>query len=465
MQDLNDIQKTKLERLNLRLAEIEAERESIRTEMQTLSSSLRQDVRSGRWSQTVVAAVSVVGVASLLFIGFFHDAQSKVKHNDRPDASVIHAQETVQVIQTDHESAISNTPQAKPVKRKTGYARTKAASHRQWGPLLVMSEPDASKRYYGFDPVVKAQQEDLLTLGFDLGEADGFKGLRTRQAIAEFRSLYLPDGGKQLRDADLAVLMEAYANLARSDAARFGIDHGVVAAIRLSSVRTGVDFSYLMKLAATESNFEPASEAATSSATGLYQFTHDTWLNALKAHGAKYGVVADYAAHIEYYETWSGYQRPILRDKAMYEHLLALRKNPRVSAMMAAETVRDNHQKLVSTLGREPTETDLYLTHFLGPDDAITFLLSLAQSPDTHAVELFPEAASSNHRIFHPETCAPRTVDEVYTLFGEKLSRRRYEQPDIPELDDRSAGLQPPQTSAALKKPATANEWERGRAL
>jgi hypothetical protein len=317
----------------------------------------------------------------------------------------------------------------------------------------------------GFDPVLKAQQKNLLTLGFDLGEADGFKGTRTRQAIAEFRALYLSDANKQLRDAELAVIMETYANLARSDAARYGIDHGVVAAIRLSSVHTGVDFSYLMKLAATESNFEPASKAATSSATGLYQFTHDTWLNTLKKHGAKYGVVADYAKHIKYYKSWSGYQRPILRNKAIYEHLLELRKNPRLAAIMAAEEVLDSRQRLAHELGREPNETDLYLSHFLGDDDAITFLQSLQQSPDMHAVDLFPEAASSNHRIFHPETCAPRTVNEVYALFGAKLSNRRFEQLDVQQLVDQSGNLDTSRAGAVLNKTNTPYQWEQGRAL
>jgi hypothetical protein len=290
-----------------------------------------------------------------------------------------------------------------------------------------MPRSEDSQRYFGFDPIVKAQQQSLLTLGFDIGEADGFKGPRTQQAIAEFSALYLPDSISQLQDADLAVIMESYADLARRDAARFGIDHGIVASIRLSSVRTGVDFPYLMTLAATESDFEPESKAATSSATGLYQFTRNTWLKTLKKYGARYGLVGDYAAQIEFNDTRNGYQRPFVRDSALLQHLLALRKNPRISAIMAAETVRDNEQKLVHMFEREPTETDLYLTHFLGADDAITFLQSLEQSPGTHAVALFPRAASSNRRIFHPESCEPRTVDEVYALFDEKLSSRRYD--------------------------------------
>ncbi len=94
---------------------------------------------------------------------------------------------------------------------------------------------------------------------------------------------------------------------------------------------------------------------------------------------------------------------------------------------MAAETVRENQQKLAHSLNREATQADLYLTHFLGSDEAITFLRSLEQSPETNAVELFPEAASSNHDIFHPQVCEPRTVDEVYALFGEKFTNSRYD--------------------------------------
>jgi len=426
MQDKIEQIKLEFELLNLRLAETEAERDRFQKEVQALRSSLSKATSTGLWSRANVAAASVLAVAALLSPGLFHDAQSHVKDNDPIEVSAISALETGQAGRGKHQTASGNKPPARSGKEKILFSRAKTASQQQWGPSLVMPGSEAGKRYYGFDPLVKEQQENLLTLGFDVGEADGFKGPSSRQAIAEFRALYLPDSAKQLRDADLAVIMEVYANLARSDAARYGIDHGIVAAIRLSSVRTGVDFSYLMKLAAAESNFKPTSKAATSSATGLYQFTRDTWLNTLKTHGVKYGLIADYAANIEYKETRSGYQRPIMRDQKLYKHLLALRKNPRISAMMAAETVRDNQQKLAYLFNREPTETDLYMTHFLGADDAVTFLLSLEHSPSTNAVELFPEAARSNSSIFHPKSSEPRTLNEVYAYFGKKFNTQRY---------------------------------------
>ena len=429
MQDKIETQKIKLARLNQRLAEMDAERDRFQKEAQALKSSLPEDTSTGFWSHAAGATVGLLVVSCLLVSVVIDNAQSNLKKNDQPVVSAISELENVQIVRNEFGPASGKKkPLSRSGKKKTRFARVNAASQRQWGPLLVMPESAATKRYLSYDPLVKQQQKNLLTLGFDLGKADGFKGLLTRQAIAEFRALYLPDNARQLQDDDLAVIMEVYANLARSDAARYGIDEGIVAAIRLSSVRTGVDFPYLMKLAATESNFRPESEAETSSAAGLYQFTHDTWLKVLKTYGVKYGLVADYATNIEYKVTRSGYQRPFVRDKSIYQHLLALRKNPRLSAMMAAETVHDNQQKLAHSFDREPTETDLYLTHFLGADGAITFLQSLEQSPGKLAVDLFPEAASSNRDIFHPEdTTKPRTVDDVYALFEEKFRSRRYD--------------------------------------
>jgi hypothetical protein len=426
MQDLIDTKRAELGRLKLKLHATEAERDRIQREVQALEASLTKSA-SGLWSRATLATVSVLAVASLLSASVFHDAQSSVKQNSQSDLPVYAALETGQIERVKHSSASSEGTSSQSGKNRTKRDGKKVASQRQWGPSLVMNESGASKGPSGFDPLVKEQQANLLTLGFELGKADGYKGARTRQAIAEFRALYLPDNAKQLKDADLGVIIENYANLARSDAAKFGIDHGIVAAIRLSSVRTGVNFSYLMKLAATESNFKPGSESATSSATGMYQFTRDTWLNVIKTYGPKYGLVGDYAEAIDYYLTRSGYQRPIVRDKATYQHLLALRKNPRLSAIMAAEMVRDNQQKLLYSFDREPTEADLYLTHFLGTDAAIDFLRSLEHNPEARAVELFPRAASSNHDIFHPKTCKPRTVDEVYALFDRKLKNRRYD--------------------------------------
>jgi hypothetical protein len=195
-------------------------------------------------------------------------------------------------------------------------------------------------------------------------------------------------------------------------------------------MRTGVAFSYLAELAAVESRFDPTTRSASSSATGLYQFTADTWLQVLRAHGEKYGL-ADYVAQIEYVPNGSGGGRLVVGDPEWRQRLLDLRYSARISALMAAEFANDNERKLVSALNREVNSTDLYFAHFLGVADAIAFLSLLQVMPDQVAGKLFPEAASANGAIFHPPGEKARTVAEVYALFERKFDTGRYEGWDL----------------------------------
>ena len=428
-----------VELLEISLATANSRLQATEQQVKACQSSLQTRSTTGRfcWSlnRTVTTAAVCLLLGMLASATTFRNAQSTVQRPPQPivhdeaiaDADV-NAPDRVADAAADRDSGKQKKPPPQTGKRKTRFAKAKPVVHRQWGPPLHLQDTQAAKTRHLFDPLVKALQGDLLTLGFDLGEADGFKGARTEQALDEFQFLYFSGAGlEEAPDpAELATIIKNYANLARDDANRFKVDRGVVAAIRLSSVRTGVDFSYLMELAATESNFDPVGKAKGSSATGLYQFTRDTWLNAVKMHGDKYGL-GDYASQIEFYVNRSGYQRPMVRDSAVYQHLLDLRRNPRVSAMMAAETVRDNLRRLTFSFEREPARTDLYLTHFLGHNGAISFLKALNENPDALAVELFPAAAKSNQNIFHPKVCQPRTVNEVYELFGRKFNTSRYE--------------------------------------
>ncbi|MGB9153421.1 MAG: transglycosylase SLT domain-containing protein, partial [Alphaproteobacteria bacterium] len=64
-----------------------------------------------------------------------------------------------------------------------------------------------------------------------------------------------------------------------------GVSSGVMQAIQNAATRTGVDFSYLLKKASQESGFDPTAKASTSSASGLFQFTKQTWLHMVKQYG------------------------------------------------------------------------------------------------------------------------------------------------------------------------------------
>jgi peptidoglycan hydrolase-like protein with peptidoglycan-binding domain len=277
---------------------------------------------------------------------------------------------------------------------------------------------------------IQEQQNDLIALGFDLGEAraDGFKGKRTRQALSEFQHYYLPVTGlpEAVDDQHLASVVNVFADIARNDQEAFGIDGDVLAAIRLGSLRTGMDFPYLMELAYTESSFNPAKKARRSSAAGLYQFTDGTWLDSIKAYGEKYGLGL-YASAIEYVTDHKGRRRPTVANPIVYRHILALRYNPRIATLLAAEFALKNKQRLTRSLGPAFGRTELYLTHFFGIEDALKFLRLLEQHPDRVAAELFPTAAQSNPGVFEPLEGQKATMQQVYDFFDAKFDTGRYE--------------------------------------
>jgi len=176
--------------------------------------------------------------------------------------------------------------------------------------------------------------------------------------------------------------------------------------------RTGVDFNYLLAQARIESGLDPQARAGTSSAAGLYQFTSGTWLATLDRHGAQHGLGwADAAI-----------ERGRVTDPALRGSVLALRHDPDIAALMAAELAGDNRDALSATLGREPDAAELYMAHFLGADGASRFLSALATNPDQSAAALMPQAAAANHGIFFDAAGAPRTVGGVMDLMRGKMA-------------------------------------------
>lgn len=303
----------------------------------------------------------------------------------------------------------------------------------KWGPLLLMEDSQAAETVSqpAFDAEVKAQQVYLMTLGFNLGrqQADGLLGSQTARALEEFSLLYLPlvDRQEQAAGDQLTSLLARFAEQARGDEETYHVDSGVLAAIRLGSLHTDVDFSFLMELAAVESSFNPTSRSRTSSAAGLYQFKEETWLEAVRDYGDKYGM-ASYAAQVEEAVDSKGKAQPVIRDPDVHRHVLDLRHNPRIAALLAAEYVSKNMQRLLYSLDREPGRTELYLTHFLGATGAISFLKALHEDPDKIARDIFPGPASRNRGVFRSRDSKPRTLAEIYEIFSRKFNTARYEE-------------------------------------
>jgi len=187
------------------------------------------------------------------------------------------------------------------------------------------------------------------------------------------------------------------------------------AAIARASAATGVDFDYLVAQARLESGLDPNARAATSSAAGLYQFIGGTWLETLDRHAGTHGL------------DWAGAAitrqggRATIGDPALRGQIMALRYDPDVSALMAAELARDNSAELSGFLGREPDSTELYIAHFLGAAGARDFLGALQSTPQASAAALFPKPAAANQAIFFDGGRA-RSVAEVMDLLRSRVS-------------------------------------------
>lgn len=182
----------------------------------------------------------------------------------------------------------------------------------------------------------------------------------------------------------------------------------VMGALRTASANSGVSFDYLVETARRESALKPAAKAATSSARGLFQFIEQTWLSVVRSDGAKAGLEKEAAA------ISGGRGRFTVNDSAMRQRILALRNDPELSARFAAVLARQNHDSLAKSIGREPTQGELYMAHFLGAEGARKLIAGAAATPGASAAAQFPNAARANTSIFYDRAGHARSLSQVY---------------------------------------------------
>jgi Transglycosylase SLT domain len=189
---------------------------------------------------------------------------------------------------------------------------------------------------------------------------------------------------------------------------------------------TGVDSAYLMALADKESSFIPSSKASTSSAEGLFQFVSNTWLEVVRSFGPKYGL-ADEAAAIQ-----SINGQLTITDNALREHVLGLRRDSYLAALMAAEMMKRDRARVERRIGRTISRSEFYLAHFFGADSASRFMSLLDEKPKQSAPRVFPAAARANRALFFAKQgrkLRHLTVAEVYDKIDTMIDQRldRYE--------------------------------------
>ena len=139
----------------------------------------------------------------------------------------------------------------------------------------------------------------------------------------------------------------------------------------------------------------------------------------MKQSGAELGY-GRYADAIE--KTASG--RHVVRDPAMRAEILNLRKDPTANAAMAGALTRHNADRLRARIGRDPTEGELYIAHFLGAGGAGKLITAAAKNPHVKAADLFPRAAAANRSIFYDKQGGARSVTGVYGVLVDQARPR-----------------------------------------
>lgn len=183
----------------------------------------------------------------------------------------------------------------------------------------------------------------------------------------------------------------------------------VLAALRFAAHKTGLDFNYLLNTAMRESSLDTQAKSKTSSASGLFQFIDQTWLGLVKQYGERYGL-GSYADAIHD----AGHGRYTVASSDTKQAILALRQDPKLSALMAGESAKQTKQSLECVLGREVCGGELYAAHFLGPAGARQLIQLNERDPEMRADLAFPQAAKANRSVFFHADGSAKSVGELY---------------------------------------------------
>ena len=83
---------------------------------------------------------------------------------------------------------------------------------------------------------------------------------------------------------------------------------------------------------------------------------------------------------------------------------------------MAGVLTRSNSFKLTGIIGRRPTDSELYMAHFMGVSGAAKLITDAEDNPQASGARMFPNAAAANQSIFYDSNGRARSVSDVYSV-------------------------------------------------
>jgi hypothetical protein len=194
-----------------------------------------------------------------------------------------------------------------------------------------------------------------------------------------------------------------------------GLPQRVVTAIDNAATAYGIPATYLAGMVGREYGSQLKADengnidynvknlAGASSAQGVGQIVDGTML-ALGRNPSNVAVV----------KSITGIDMSALSDA----ELLELRGNPDVSILLSAAYAAENANIIRNVTGREPTDGEMYMAHFLGGGGVTTLLKGMAADPNQSAAELLPQAASANPSEFYLPNGQALTLQQLYNKLG-----------------------------------------------
>ncbi|HEY0425644.1 MAG TPA: hypothetical protein VGC82_20165, partial [Rhodopila sp.] len=174
----------------------------------------------------------------------------------------------------------------------------------------------------------------------------------------------------------------------------------------------------LLAVAWRESGFATtATPGNGSTAAGMFQFNEDAWLDAIRIYGPKHGLTG-YSSLLKLEDGGT----TAVSDRAR-RRVLDLRRDVRVSAAMAAETMVGERGELEDDLGRPTRPVDLYFRHLLGPAGSRRFLRAIAATPSISSDQFLGRIARGNPIIFYRDG-NPLSIGDAYANVAAMLDER-----------------------------------------
>lgn len=192
------------------------------------------------------------------------------------------------------------------------------------------------------------------------------------------------------------------------------VDPSILAMLHATARRIGADPVLLAAMAWRESRFDAEAQNPLSSARGLMQFTDAAWLEAVRDHGPTHGLVREAALVVTDPATGT----VSAADPGELRRILDLRRDPQVSAALAAERALAVRPGLETSLRRRATAAELYAVHLLGQAGARRFYAALARRPSHSATSVVgQEVAARNRGVFFAVDGRALSLREVQAGF------------------------------------------------